>query len=522
MSFRRLPTCVCSFLFLATLAAGQSRSVAIPGHVHRSAQPQYDQGRVADSFPLNDLTLLLKPSAAQQTALEELLAAQQDPASPSYRQWLSPAEFADRFSPSQSDLDQVTAWLGAQGFTVTHVGQSRNWIVFRGTAQQAENALSTEIHRYVVGGEQHFANASEPRIPEAFAGLISGFRGLHDFLPRAPRPKLAPLYTAGSNHYLAPDDIAAVYNLTALFNQGIDGTGQTIAIVGQTALNVADIQNFRSIFHLPSKTPQVVTVPGKERLRIVTDQLLEADLDLEWAGAAAKNAALIYVGAPNVFDAVQYAVSQKLAPVISMSYGSCETGNQVTAIQLRALAQQANAEGITWLNASGDSGAACEVGPMATQGLAVDLPASIPEVTGVGGTAFNDSGSGYWSSSNGANGGSATGYIPETAWNDTAKAGQVEATSQMEATGGGASIFFTKPSWQTGPGVPASNVRYVPDVAMPASAQHDGALVCTGGECANGLGGSSVVVGGTSLAAPIFAGIVALVNQMQGTLDWET
>ena len=133
-----------------TTPIDRNRTLAIQGHVHRYAQPRYDQGRVAASLPLNNLTLLLKPSADQQTALEELLAAQQDPTSERHQQWLSPEEFADRFAPSQSDIDQLTAWLEAQGFTVTHVGQSRNWIAFQGTAEQAENAFATEIHYYRV------------------------------------------------------------------------------------------------------------------------------------------------------------------------------------------------------------------------------------------------------------------------------------------------------------------------------------------------------------------------------------
>lgn len=487
------------------------RTITIPGHVHRYAQPQFDQGPVDGSFQMNDLTLLMQPSPQQQAALEQLLAAQQDPASPQYHQWLSPQEFADRFAPSQDSLAQVTAWLESQGFTVTHVGETRNWIAFKGTAGQAEQALGSPIHRYNVNGESHFANTADPRIPEALSGLVSGFRGLHDFLPRPPRPRVAPQYTVGSGyHYLAPADLAAIYNLSTLFNQGIDGTGQTIAVVGQTNINTADIQNFRSIFRLPVKTTQVVMVPGKERVGIVSNELLEADLDLEWAGAAAKNATLVYVAAPNVFDAVQYTVSQRLAPVLSMSYGLCETGASAIARQLQAIAQQANAEGITWLASSGDSGAAdCDAGATATQGLSVDLPASVPEITGVGGTSFSDTTGSYWTSSNGVSYGSALSYIPETAWNDTTKAGQ------LEATGGGISTVFAKPSWQTGQGVPGTNARYVPDVAMPASAQHDGALVCTAGGCANGLSGSTVVVGGTSLAAPILAGIVALTNQAQ-------
>jgi subtilase family serine protease len=489
----------------------RSRMVAIPGHIHRYAQPLYERGRVDAAQVLDDMTMLLKPTTEQQAELDQLLVAQQDPSSPQYRQWLSPEAFADRFALSQEDLDRVAAWLEEQGFTVTHVGRSRNWVAFQGTVEQVETAFSTEIHHYEVNGKRHFANRTEPRIPAALSGLVGGFRGLNDFLPAARRNNIQPRYsTSSGKHYLAPEDLATIYGLKGLYSMGVDGTGQKLAVVGQTAISLADIQKFRSIFGLAANDPTVVLVPGKTNPGTVSDDLVEADLDLEWAGAAAPNATLVYVYSKNVFDAVQYVVSQKLAPIISMSYGACEIGNQAAALQIQAIAQQANAQGITWVNASGDSGAAdCDYGSAtATQGLAVDLPASVPEVTGVGGTTFSEGSGTYWNTSNSSSNGSAISYIPEVAWNDTTVSGS------LASTGGGASIVFAKPTWQTGTGVPSGTARYVPDVAMTASAQHDGAIVCTGGGCANGLSGASVV-GGTSLAAPIFAGILTLLNHYQ-------
>jgi subtilase family serine protease len=210
--------------------------------------------------------------------------------------------------------------------------------------------------------------------------------------------------------------------------------------------------------------------------------------------------------------------------VISITYGNCEA--QLGSAETTALNNvllQATMQGQTVAAASGDSGAAdCDSGNAAVSGLAVDFPASSPNVTGLGGTAFNEGTaiSTYWNSTNNAYGGSAISYIPEIAWNDTSLGGG------LAASGGGASIFFTKPAWQTGTGVPSDGFRDVPDLAFAASPSHDGLLYCTGGSCVSGFRDANQnlsVVGGTSAAAPTFAGILALLNQqtksVQGNIN---
>jgi uncharacterized protein (TIGR03437 family) len=172
---------------------------------------------------------------------------------------------------------------------------------------------------------------------------------------------------------------------------------------------------------------------------------------------------------------------------------------------LRAVAQQANAQGITWLISSGDGGAAtCDyqfgVTPQATKGPTVSFPASLPEVTAVGGTEFNETGGvTYWSPSNSASGSSALSYIPEKAWNNSL------IRNSLLAAGGGPSAIFSKPYWQTGPGVPDDHARDTPDLSLTASGTHDGYFVVSGG--------SNYVVGGTSASSPTLAGILALLNQ---------
>lgn len=484
----------------------------VGGHVNSRIGTGADGGQVETSFPLPDLMLTLKPSASQQADLDALLAAQRDPASPDYRNWLTPDEFAERFGPAQSDFGKITAWLGANGFTVHSVAASRNWIGFSGTAGMARRAFGVEIHRFAVGGESHFATVTEPQVPAAIADLIAGFRGFDDFLPRSPRLQARAAFTySNGNHYMAPNDAATIYNVNPLYTKGYDGSGQTIAIVGQSAINLSDIDNFRSLFGLSKNDPKLVTVPGFTTPGIVSGDVLESDLDIEWAGGVAKNASVVFVYTSNVFNSLQYAVTQNLAPVISISYGACETGEAAEGAELRSIAQQANAQGITLFSASGDTGAfACDSSGSATasRGVSVNLPASIPEITAVGGTQFNEGNGNYWNATNNAGNGSALSYVPEAAWNEASQDGS------LAATGGGASALFGKPAWQAGAGVPADGARDLPDVAMAASADHDGAIVCTNGGCASGIAGASVV-GGTSLATPVFAGIAAIVNQYQ-------
>lgn len=515
-------TIACLQLLPAALPAAQRNRIAGPidnrkrvslkGHIHPKALPENDRGRVDASLTLPYVTVMLKQTPAQQADLDQLLSQQQDPSSPNYHRWLTPEQYADRFGVSQGDLKQIVAWLGQQHLTVAAVAQGRNWVAFSGGARDVESAFGTEIHRYQVNGEMHFANVAEPSIPAALDPVVSEIRGLNDFklrpAARSPRqivPNPAqPNYNSskGGSHSLAPDDVAIIYNVQPLFNSGIDGSGQKVVVVGQTQVNLSDIQQFRTFFNLSANDPQIVQVPNTADPGIVKGDLAEADLDIELAGAVARSATIIYVYSDDVEVSAQYAVDQNLAPVLSMSYGLCEALTAPSdAHTQQALARQANAQGITWIAASGDSGAAdCYGSSTRTSfGLSVDLPGSIPEVTSIGGTEFQDNGGNYWSASNTANHASAVSYIPETSWNDSALDGS------PSASGGGASAYFSKPSWQTGLGVPNDGARDVPDVSLSGSADHDAYLFYTSGSLQG--------VGGTSVGAPTFSGMVALLNQ---------
>ncbi len=483
-----------------TRAINRAERVALRGSVHPKARAEFEQGRVAPSLEISYVTLTLAQTAEQKAALEKLLADQQTPGSPDYHRWLTPEEYADRFGVAQSDIDKISAWLESEGLNVTSVARGRNWIAVKGSAAQFESAFATELHRYVVDGETHFANATEPQIPAALSGIVHSIRGLHDFRARPASRGIKPNYTSTrGSHYLSPNDLATIYNINALLSAGFDGTGQKLVIAGQTQIDTTDIDQFRTKFNLPKNDPQITLIPGSRDPGTQSGDLSEADLDIEWSGAVARNATILYVYAFNVLDAVQYAIDQNLAPVISTSYGSCELETPASdAATMRSWAQQGNAQGITWFSASGDAGGA-DCNDARNPGLAVDIPGSIPEVTSVGGTEFSEGSGNYWNTTTDSNGASVVSYIPEIAWNDSV------ADGEPSATGGGASTFFSRPSWQTGPGVPNDNSRHVPDISMSASADHDGYLVYTSGS----LG----IYGGTSVPTPVFAGLAAILNQ---------
>jgi subtilase family serine protease len=506
-----------------------SRSLSVvQGNVHPMAQARYDQGAVENSFRLDHITLMFKRTEDQQASLNELLDQQQDPSSRNYHLWLTPEQFASSFGLSDSDLDKVLSWLARQGFNVQETARSRTWIAFSGSAEQVEAAFHTQIHRYVVNEESHYANASEPSVPSALAGAVLGFRSLNNFRPK-PRSRfkklsLRPNFTSSVTgaHYLAPADFATIYGVNLLYRSGIDGTGQKIAVMGQTDIQISDIEAFRSASGLPSNNPKVVLIPGSPDPGTNENDVVEADLDVEWAGALAKNATIIYVNsgtANGVFDSLQYAIDQDLAPVISISYGACEQDIGTSDLSaLAALAQQANSQGMTIVAPAGDAGATdCDFSAnpntpvsIATHGLAVDVPASLPYVTGVGGSEFNEGSGAYWNSTNSSSNGSAVSYIPEKAWNDTS------SSNGLAAGGGGKSTYFTKPSWQTGNGVPDDGARDVPDISLSASFDHDGYLICSLGSCVSGFRASDsslMVVGGTSAGVPAFAAVLALINQ---------
>jgi len=422
-----------------TQAVDETKRTILYGNTHPLARPEFDRGAAPSSLPMQRMLLVLQRSAEQESALETLLEQQQDASSPNFHKWLTPQQFGQQFGPPDQDIQTITSWLQSHGFQVANVSNGRTVIEFSGTAGQVQEAFHTAIHKYSINGEEHWANSSDPQIPSALMPVVAGINTLYNF-PRQPmhhlggefsrseqmgklEPTPSSFFTFGGLHCgvpgldcygMGPYDFATIYNVAPLWtaSPAIDGTGQTIAVVGESDVNLQDIRNFRNIFGLAANDPQVI-VNGTDPGTVSGDET-ESDLDLEWTGAVAKSAQIDFVisqsteASLGVDLSAQYIVDNDLASVLSESYGICElflgnAGNQF----YNQLWQQAAAQGITALVATGDSGSAvCDRnartnGP-AQFGLSVSGFSSTPYNIAVGGTDFNDltNASTYWSATN--------------------------------------------------------------------------------------------------------------------------
>lgn len=603
--------------------------VTLKGNVLPLARAQFDQGAVAASQPTGTMILLLGRSTRTQASLDNYIHGLSNPSSPDYGKWLTPAQFGERFGAAGGDIQIVTGWLKAHGFAVRKVSPGADFIQFSGTMGEVKAAFGTEVHKYVINGVTHLANATNPQIPAALAPLVRGITSLNDIHPqsqlvRAPaRPAstksgggIQPNYTiygpspwGPKNYdvYYLPDaaDAAIMYDTpnramnTAYAGTTWDGAGISVGIAGDSNLPPAilqDVTNYRTFFldETPDQAKQFIP-------RIVVDgedpglngDALEAVLDLEMVEALAPGAqTTLYTAQSTVFQqglflAMERAVDDNSVSILNVSFGECEQylGASANAF-LNELYEQAAAQGISVVVAAGDSGSAgCDSatlsmsGAGAAEGLAVNGLASTPWNVAVGGTdfpaMFGDPSNYVKVPSNpvGVAGtgpylASALGYIPEEPWNDSTstfndyanntvyhfgggptntlaggggKSSQAVCSGTVSASTGecsGTLTGYSKPAFQSS-ATTADGVRDVPDVSFFAGAfmgdegdsqdfnnawaicadsilddydpniQYD----CTG---TNPVDAGITPVGGTSAAAPLMAGVLAMVSQSQG------
>ena len=523
-----------------TQAVDDANLTTLRGNTHPLALARFDRGAAPASMPLERMLLVLKRSPEQDAALIALLDQQQDKSSPNYHKWLKPEEFGKRFGPADADIQAVTAWLQTHGFQIGEVSKGRSVIEFSGTAAMLQEAFHTEMHRYLVNGDPHWANANDPQIPSALAPVVVGVWTLHDFA-KMPQAHIAeqridakvtvgshPEFTGGSGlHALMPADFYTIYNLVPNF--GISGS---IGIVGRSNINVEDIAAFHMWTADEARTPTVI-VNGTDPGDLGGGEELEAVLDTTWSSAVAPHATIYFVvsASTSTTDGVDlselYIVDNDLTDVMSESFGGCELG--VTAAEangIASLAQQAAAQGISYLVSSGDSGSAGCDDPnsqsQATHAPSVNVLAATPYNIAVGGTLFNENGhpTTYWGANRVPTLGSALSYIPENVWNESCTGTKCgTAKPNIWAGGGGASTLFPKPSWQAGVvGIPVDQARDLPDVSLSA-AGHDPYLVCLAGSCVPDGQGRIFFAGvsGTSASTPAFAGILATVAGATGS-----
>lgn len=593
-----------------TQAINPDQRVTLAHNVHPLAKAQFDQGAAPGSMSTGRIMLVLKRSDTQEQALKQYLGDLQNPNSPNYRKWLTPAEFGQRYGISDTDLTAVTAWLQSQGFTVDKIPAARNVVIFSGNVAQIQQAFHTSIHKYFVNGEQHFANSTDPQIPAALAPVIAGVAQLNDFRPKRGAAIKTPAHFDSETKRIKPDltlqnskgdqflftspaDAATIYdipnadlNANWLANQSItnkktyDGSGVTIGIAGDGNITAQDVQLYRAAF-LPasygSNQPNVI-IDGNDPG--INGDSIEAMLDVEVSGGIAPGATVNFYTAANtdlqngLFLAIYRALNDNDVSILNVSFGLCEafeltSGNQ----QIFNAWEQAAAQGISVTVSTGDSGSAGCDNPntetVASGGLAVSGLASTPYNIAVGGTDFNVLGSSFSTYVNTSNAASsfyrtALSYIPENPWNDspTTNSGSYTTNAAFKDSNGNTNIVgagggvssctestednngnvtctaggYAQPSFQSGvvpssvAGSGSSAVRAVPDVSLLAADEAYGAtwVVCSD----NVINGSSTAatdcqttngsftnsttftgVGGTSAAAPAFAGMLALVLQ---------
>jgi len=581
-----------------TGSVDEAQLVKLSGNVRPEAlNPAYDLGRVDDSFVAEHMLLQLQRAPQVEQAFEQLIERQTKPGSPDFHNWLTPAQIGEQFGPADEDVDQVAHWLTSHGLQLNNISPARNVIDFSGTAAQLRETFHTELHALNVKGERHVANVSDPQIPAALAPVIVGVMSMHDFRPQSHVARRShPDYNAGSGlNLVVPEDLATIYNLNPLFDAGVTGEGVTLAVLEDTDVfsppvdagpgvtPTDDWNTFRRTFGLsgytagtftqihppPASGPNNCLPPGVD----TSGAASEAILDAEWASASAPAATIELVACANtmtfgVMIALQNVVNSNATPpsVVSISYGGCEAGNGAADnAGVKAIYQQATAEGISIFVSTGDSGAAgCDSGGenAATGGIAVSGLSSTPYNVAVGGTDFADTyqrkTSTYWAAQNTANFGSALSYIPEIPWNGSCASelltsyhsfqSPVGTTGYCNSGGGkqleigaggggqsgcatgvpdiagvvsGGCLGYAKPAWQSVLGNPNDGVRDVPDVALFASSGdwNHYLVYCDSENPQQNCSGAPSTwpgAGGTSFASPIMAGIQALVDQKWG------
>jgi kumamolisin len=432
------------------------------------------------------------------SGLDSLLSDIYDPNSPQYHQYLTPDQFNRLFAPTSDQVQQVVSYLQSQGMTITSVAPNNLLIDATATVSQAQQAFRMQINTYQAGNHAFYANTTPPSVPSSISQLITSIGGLDNSVQYHPLYQKIIRHIQNQGAALAtpvgfgPKDLSGAYNAMPLQNVGVLGDNQTVALFELDGYQPSDVAQYFQKYGLANPNISRVLVDGFNG--VPGQGAIEAELDMEVVGALAPHANQIVYEGPNTTqglnDTYNKIVHDNKAHIVSISWGLCEKLSGAAELHtLDSIFKQGAAQGITFFAAAGDSGAYdCSDGT-----LGVDSPASDPYVTGVGGTNLQLNAGAYGS---------------ESVWsnpNDT------QRSPNGAGGGGGVSNTFAKPSWQTGPGV-QNGKREVPDVTADADPSTGYATYCT----VTNAGCPStgwITIGGTSAAAPLWAGSMTLVNQ---------
>jgi subtilase family serine protease len=481
--------------FQPAFAQSPGAKMKLPGSAPIAAERGKKLGR-ADENKTITFTVSLK--LRNQSELQQLIQNLYDPTSSQYKHFLTPSEFADRFAPTQSTVNRVTSFLKSQGLNVKSISSSRTLIEVSGQVHQLEQTFGVSMNNYQdKQGHKYYANAESPTVPTDLADIINGITGLNNEphwhhaavhvrkqgkLDLSKPATVKPQAGSGPSGGYTPTELRSAYDVAPLNSAGYNGTGQTVALFELDGYVTSNITNYDNYYSLGSPAPSTVLVDGYNGSAGQGEG--EVELDIEVVNAMAPKANVTVYEGPNsdqgVIDTYQKIASDDKAKQISTSWGLSELqSNSSDMNSMDSIFQQMAAQGQSIFAASGDSGAY----DGGDGQLAVDSPANDPYVTGVGGTHLTLSGSNYGS---------------ESVWSNS---------SQQEGGGGGLSTVFSQPSWQSGPGVQntySNGMREVPDVSADADPSTGYSIYSAG---------SWVVYGGTSCAAPLWAGLAAVNNQ---------
>jgi subtilase family serine protease len=458
-------------------SAGAPRTSAgapMPAAAEHAAPPDEVVGFDAD---------LLMPHLDQVPAAA---AAISDPTSPAYRQYVSAAEFGARFGLPLADIAQVAGWFTGHGFQVINEPANRSELGLRGTVAQLHSTFGVSLlDRTDASGVAYHVPSGVTTVPGQLRPFVTAVSGLDTSPASRPQPRFGPA------NGLHPDDLAKAYGIDALHAQGLDGSGQSVAVVSFDTFDPRDITSFDRAAGISGPAVQIVRLNGASKKP--GDGQDEVSLDLETIRAIAPKAQIYNYEAPqsaNWSDLINRIVEDGKVQIVSISWGRCEPFADPSAGDPDDIAlASAEMSGLSIFVSSGDNGAYdCLDEPAGLAHdfrVAADYPSVSPHVIAVGGTylSLHQDGS----------------YLGEVAWQDPLSQG---------GTGGGLSKVFAKPSWQAGPGVAnaqSTGKRQVPDVAGPADPA-SGMFVVSDGE--------GEVVGGTSAATPFWAGSMVLAAQL--------
>jgi kumamolisin len=400
-------------------------------------------------------------------------------------------EMSAKYSPLGADYKAVTTWLRRSGFEITREDSNHLAVFARGKVSLIRDVLQVTFARVTLEGAEYTSAVSAPKVPADVAPVLLGVNGLQPHLRMHKHLVARPSSLTGTNAPYLPSQIAQAYKANGLYTSSVTGSGESIAISIDTFPDASDLTSFWQTYGVSQSISNITfiqvvagTLPAPEG---------EETLDTEWSSSIAPGAKVrVYAAQSLAFTALDQTYQQIYSDAtihpeygihqMSMSYGIGETYTTRSQVQTddQYFAELA-AAGVTVFASSGDGGstpgpgkAGDESGPVQTAS-----PADDPNVTSVGGTSLTLGTKGDESS--------------ETVWNDSYGAG-----------GGGSSIYFNRPYWQMGTGMPAGTTRQVPDVSSSADPVN-GAVVI--------FGGSQVIYGGTSWSSPTWAGFCALINQ---------